>query len=101
MTDQEDLASMGGFRVRDQPSHGRGAVPDEGGVADLGVKPIVGYSRDIASRGERLPDESVKILRAALPIAAVEEHQQGPVGGGTVGDVEVETLAGVRTVGEV
>ena len=68
------------------------AVLDEGGETNFRNEPVVGDHGRESLRGERFADESVIVLAAAVPAAAVEEHDNRRAGLCALGNVNIETL---------
>ena len=90
-----DLAHM-----PQRPGHGRGVVLDESREGDLGGEPVVRHHHDRPALTERVTEELIDVLVAALPVAAVQEHHDRSRRGAP-GPVHVQALARPGAVGDV
>ena len=93
------IAAEGGH-VPVEPRHRRAHLPDELVHVDRGNERVVDDGDEHRGRLESARDEAEVLLVERPPVAAVDEHVDGP-GTATLGEEHVERLAGLGSVPEV
>ena len=83
-----------------RPAQRHGAVGEEIGEFDLGIKPVVRHDHDVAAAGERRGEKAVSGFVASLPAPAVEEDDDWGAGG-TARLIDIELAARAVGIGNV
>jgi hypothetical protein len=77
------------------------AVVEEGGIADLRIEPVVRDRDDDPLARKPLAEREIEALAAAAPGAAIEEQDHRGFRLEAIGDVEIEPLARIASIGEI
>ncbi len=83
------------------PGHGPGVVFQKGGIAGLGIDPVVGDHRHHARLGQGGAHKAIEGLGPAFPIAAVDEHHDRGAGMRAGRRIDVQAASRSGLIGDV